>query len=182
MKKECTLRQFLKNKTASLHGKLDALITPLATGDAADYTRFLVVQYRARLPIERLISALNRPNSPPEQTPLIVADLASLNWPMPPAAHPFALPENAHPIGLYWVLAGSSLGNRMLLRRVQAANPALPTQFLADGLMAAYWKHLKPQLDAQLRSEDAAHALAAAKATFDHFLAAAHREIDRQAA
>lgn len=173
-----TIRQFLKTETAELHEELDRRIGPLVERDTADYLRFLRIQYRARLPVEQWIATADAP-SPPQQVPLLAADLRDLGSAMPAAAV-WAPPRGGDALGLLWVLAGSSLGNRFLCKRLAAAAPHLPTAFLADRQMTDYWTALRPHLEASPEDRDADAALRMARSVFAHFLAVAESECARE--
>ncbi|WP_394729983.1 biliverdin-producing heme oxygenase [Altererythrobacter sp. GH1-8] len=151
----------------------------------AGYARFLQVQHAARLPIERWIAQKCPKNlQTPAQAELLEADIAALGLTIftPPRA--FKLAAGAEPTGAVWALAGSSLGNAMMLKSLmQGADAAsLPTAFLSDTSMHAFWRSLLPAL---MRVPDQALADAScegAQAVFDHFLRTAQAFQQRLAA
>ena len=165
------LRSALRRETASVHDRLDRALAGEGLSSADDYARFLTTQYRARKPIEDWI-ADNLPEdaSPPPQASLIAADLAALDRDLPPVARRFALPANADPIGLQWALAGSSLGNRAMLAQRRKSGLDGPESFLSDSAMPAYFKHLRPSLEAEVDPERSDRAVIAANAVFACFL------------
>lgn len=146
------------------------------------YFRFLLAQYLARRPIEQWCAANCPPAlAPPAVSELIVGDLAALGFAAPTGMQPFALPANADAIGLVWALGGSSLGNRAMLAHLRRKAPSgWPAGFLSDERMPAFWKALAPQL--ALPDPDPGPAVAAARAVFRHFSAAADTVLQEAAA
>ena len=179
-----TLRQALRTATSAQHDRLDGRVTAMDLTDREDYRRFLSMQWMARAPIEAWLTE-RLPKAPPPLAGLIARDLEAMGAPPPTGQLPFALPAGADPIGACWAIAGSSLGNRSMLRRLAGSRKAgdVPTDFLADGAMTAYWQTLKPRLEAP--AGDSNDAVAAAEAVFATFIAAAEACLgpsDRQTA
>lgn len=173
------LRAALRAATHEHHQKLDDLLGRLDLADRHDYTRFLDIQLSARRGVEQWLY-LHAPAHwlPPSQVSLLRRDLdwlgdESRNAPAPS----FTLPtSDRHAwIGAAWVLAGSSLGNKMMERALADRAPAnWPMAFLQDKTMPQYFKALRPLL------EDSApnpQALDIARAVFVHFLARTEQEI-----
>lgn len=104
-------------------------------------------------------------------TGLIAQDLDILGRELPQTGAKFAMPQGADPVGLAWVLAGSHLGNRMMLKGVREKAPGWPVNFLADESMGRFWKDLRAQLDTPVTLASAHSATIAARAVFDHFIA-----------
>ncbi len=178
-----TIRQFLKTETSDLHEALDRRMSPLTGGDPADYSCFLRIQFRARRPLERWIAAAGGESpAPPSQLELIADDLRRMGCTLPHGATEWSAPGHGNALGLFWVLAGSSFGNRMIRKQLETAAPCLPVSFLSDRTMAGYWTALVPQLEASANGEDARPASRMAAATFEHFLAVADTELAREAA
>lgn len=134
----------------------------------ADYAIFLRLQLAARAPIEAWAARYcgDVALRPPESAPLLRADLARLGDVVEVPDSGFAFPEGGDMLGLAWAVAGSHLGNRMLLKRVP---DHLPTSFLADPRLPVFWKQLRPRLDVAAENAPAAGALAAANAVFACF-------------
>ena len=142
-----------------------------------DYARFLNLQFAARLPVERWIEA----HAPfdlraPAQSHLIARDLETLGEPCPLELAPFPYETGgniqASALGVSWVLAGSSLGNRSILKEIERAGHGdWPTAFLADPEMLRFWKQLRPRIDLPASLATLAASSAAATAVFDHFIA-----------
>jgi heme oxygenase (biliverdin-IX-beta and delta-forming) len=180
------LRLHLRAATMAAHDLLDhAMQAASGWQNLGDYARFLALQHAARAPVEAWLER-RAPASlrPPPQTPLIARDLAALGEPLPPPSPDFAMTpcNRGEALGAAWVLAGSALGNRSILKQVRrasaAASPligageqAWPSAFLADGAMLAFWNDLRGQIERPAIPEEAAAASRAASAVFDHFIA-----------
>ena len=171
-----TIRQHLRTATSEAHDRLDRAMAALDLVQRGDYARFLRIQHAARGPIEAWCRAsLPEELLPPSQLALIESDLADLGESMGPAhARPFiASAEGA--LGIAWALAGSSLGNRAMLADLRKrGGAALPTRFLGDGAMPAFFARLRPKLEQPI--DEAVIAVAGAHAVFARFaeVAAAH--------
>ncbi len=150
-----TVRQFLRRSTLDAHEALDRDLGSLDLTDRGAYTVFLRRQYAARAPIEAWVHAnALAALTPPDQTPLIARDLQALGASCPPFGGEFRAPSNGA-IGVAWALAGSSLGNRTMLRRIERAGASLPTTFLANRDMPEYFARLRPRLETAAASETA---------------------------
>lgn len=174
-----SIRDRLRDATAPLHETLDKTVSPLALGDRADYARFLSFQYAARQPIEAWIDGLDHEYAPPAMCGLIAADLEELGQQCPSAHRQFQIPSDSDELGLFWVLAGSSLGNRMVLGK---RDQTVATRFLSDTSMVEYWKSLRPRLETPTSPADAGRAVSAAKHAFRHFIGLASSFSQREAA
>ena len=141
--------------------------------DRSSYGRFLQMQHAARRPVEAWAKeACPADIEPPRQTQLIERDLAELGLACSPGDTAFSLPEGADPIGFAWTIAGSSLGNRTILREVESRHgDALPTRFLRDESMTAFWQSLRGRLEQPPEPGELKAAAMAALAVFDHFRA-----------
>lgn len=170
----------LRDATQDMHAVLDARMSALDLSIQSDYAAFLAIQYGARVDLEACVSAKMGDDAPPSMLPLLADDLAVLNRALPGPGPEFAQPAQADPLGIAYVLAGSHLGNRMMLRDLdRRAAAGLPRSFLADERMAAYWHALRPRLEA---IDNTAPAVAGARAAFLHFAAVADTILVRIAA
>ena len=179
-----TIRDYLKENTADSHDRLDEGLGAIVDGETPQYAMFLQIQYRARRGIEEWLSRRATDKSlPPPQSDLIARDLQELGSPLPADYPPFVLSENCDPLGVCWVMAGSSLGNRALLVRLTRRQAQLPVAFLSDTAMTAYWRDLRPELERPHRSGEVDGLLLGAKATFDHFekISAADMPVEKAA-
>lgn len=161
---------------------LDAIMRYADWSSSEGYRTFLQVQHAARQPIERWIDAEGLGDmAPPSQSDLIERDLASLGSRPIEGGLNFKLPEGADAIGLAWAIAGSSLGNKAILREVSAASAGQwPTGFLSDDRMTEFWKRIRPLLDSPCDPASLAAAETAAMSVFDHFIAVAETFVCEQ--
>lgn len=100
----------------------------------------------------------------------------------PPAAEEFTLAgdgtghEDDHALGVSWVLAGSSLGNRSIASELKhSGHGDWPSRFLLDPAMLTFWKDLRVKLECAASEARIGATSRAAIAVFDHFLAHASR-------
>ena len=169
------LRAALRAATHEHHQKLDDLLGRLDLADRRDYARFLDIQLSARRGVEQWLY-LNAPAHwlPPSQVSLLRRDLDWLGHEAGNAPAPsFSAPANDRHawIGAAWVIAGSSLGNKMMERELSARAPASwPMAFLQDKSMPHYFKALRPLLEDSTANPAAQDT---AQAVFAHFLAGA---------
>lgn len=164
-----TTRDYLREATADSHERLDLLMGELVVDDEAAYAKFLQIQWHARVGVENWLQESHVEAMPPHQTDLIARDLAALRCALPDNPPAFVPSADADPMGTVWVLAGSSLGNRALLKRLKKTGTALPTSFLSDPRMVQFWQDLRPALERPHSLPDDQAVLMAAQATFAHF-------------
>jgi len=174
----------LRDATWALHERVDHALVSLDLADRLDYIGFLTVQFAARGPIEAWIArGLSQFEPPPPQTGLIAADLHALG-----AATPADITEHfdcdpAGGLGVAWALGGSSLGNRAMLADLRKRGAAMPTTFLGDPAMPAYFARLRARLELPADDAETAEAsIAGARAVFAAFLRAAARADMKRAA
>ena len=163
------MRSRLKAATRAEHDALDGRLGALDLADPDQYRTFLLIQYAARKPIEEWLaaSATDTP-SPPEMCSQIAADLAELGIAAVPPARRFVPAADADALGVAWVVSGSSLGNRFMLADLakRGATPAA-VRFLSDPAMTEYFSELRSTIERP--DDEAAPAIAGAKAAFSHF-------------
>lgn len=175
------LRLHLRAATMAAHDLLDHTMQAASGWQSlADYARFLSLQHAARAPIEIWLER-HAPADlrPPAQTPLIARDLAALGLALPSPAADFAMPDHAaaegEALGAAWVLAGSALGNKAILKQMRRASAAhgahWPSAFLGDEAMLAYWQGLRVRIERPAAAAQAHAAADAASAVFRHFIA-----------
>ncbi len=168
-----TTRDYLRVGTAEAHDTLDVRLGALAEGDERDYAQFLEIQYRARVNIESWLDERCADMAPPRQTDVIARDLTELGVPIPADVLAFDVSADSDPLGICWVLAGSSLGNRAILARLVKADVQWPVAFLSDRRMADYWQRLRPLIERPHSPAEDPSVLGAAQASFAHFNAVA---------
>ena len=192
--KGISLRKYLREGTAQSHDNLDRRLGSLDLTNPVEYARFLRVQLAARRPIEAWLAqhdimGVANIAAPPSQAGLIERDLMMIGASggsrseratqfVPPSVNEAAV------LGILWVLAGSALGNRLMLRRLQRAMPVSrePHYFLSDAAMSQYWNVLRPLLERPAVAPARETAVAAAQSVFDRFLTITQGELAKVAA
>ncbi|HZF76324.1 MAG TPA: biliverdin-producing heme oxygenase [Acetobacteraceae bacterium] len=171
----------LREGTAAAHARAEMGMWPeSATSDPATYARWLSRHLGLIAPFEVVIethaaflAALGADPLPRARRGLLRRDLAMLGMPeeCPAPAPPLT---GAEALGALYVLEGSRLGGRVLLRRVEDKMPGLAaTAFLAgaDAVPGA-WRALRGALDGfgeHAGPEAVAAVLRGADATFQAF-------------
>ena len=90
-----------------------------------------------------------------------------------PAAFPaprFAPGPAADWLGPAYVIAGSHLGNRLLMAQAGPALPEGARRFLVGSAMQDYWRRLRTLLSGMPGPDGAGAAMRGAQATFAHFM------------
>ena len=168
-----TLRDHLRSRTRHAHDILDKAMSSECWTTPVGYARFLNAQYIARISFERWAErACPADLRPPLQSRLLQADMRELMVKETVPSQEFALPDSASALGAVWALAGSSLGNAVILRSLSAEPTCahLPTRFLSDNSMHEFWKALLPNLNQAYRPQSVEAACNGALAVFSHFL------------
>ncbi|WPZ33952.1 biliverdin-producing heme oxygenase [Thalassobaculum sp. OXR-137] len=118
------LRDHLRRETRALHQRTEALLQHLDIRTRAGLDSFLLVHHAVVMPMERRLAASDMTRRWPFRlTDLLVEDLEERAL-KPTAGVPAARFEDADPVGLSYVLGGSRLGSRVLLKRLAGACPA----------------------------------------------------------
>ncbi|HEV7257565.1 MAG TPA: biliverdin-producing heme oxygenase [Bosea sp. (in: a-proteobacteria)] len=145
------IRSFLRDETGELHRELDAIVGVFSS--RAAYARFLQGTFRHRAPVEAaLLGAVAQPSSwrPRKLLPELKADLADLAIPLP-EAEPFCLSNDmAAYLGAAYVLEGSALGARVLVKGVDVLGfgPEFGARYLsAQAGSLDSWRTLLPALE-----------------------------------
>ncbi|MCL9999129.1 MAG: biliverdin-producing heme oxygenase [Erythrobacter sp.] len=173
-----SLRTHLRAATMAAHDLLDhAMQAANGWQTRADYARFLSLQHAARAPLESWLAA-HAPADlvPPPQTGLIAQDLARLGLPSPAPAPLFTIgrPGPGAALGIAWVLAGSALGNKAIVKQVvRIGGGGWPVAFLGDDGAMAFWQGLRARIERPAAPAEAEGATRAAEAVFAHFLGVA---------
>ncbi|ANU07108.1 biliverdin-producing heme oxygenase [Paraurantiacibacter namhicola] len=166
------MRLRLRDTTRAAHDVLDGAFDPARFCDPVHYGEFLGFQYQARASLEAWLDA-NCPLAlrPPATAALARQDLKELGLEVPVADGAPQFAGDVDPIGVAWVIAGSSLGNRaMLAMLVKAGVHDVPQAFLSDPAMPRFWQHLRPLLENEVGEAEAAPAISAAQSAFDWFV------------
>lgn len=174
-----SVRDRLRSSTAALHAQVDRSLSRLLRREQDGYASFLTTSAAGLLPLERGlyeggVSAI-LPDWPQRvRTTALLADLSLLSLPVPRLR---SLRDRnlfrfeAYQFGVLYVLEGSRLGARAILRSREKSGQTGPTNYLSHGEGLPLW----PLFLAQLEASDAAHqdpelALAGATAAFEMFL------------
>ena len=174
-----TLRAQLRAATRVDHDALDHALGRLDLADRRDYVQFLDAQLTARLGVEQwLFQHCPYEWLPPSQVSLLRRDLEWLGHTAGEANSPAFVAPAITPdawLGAAWVLAGSSLGNKMMERELAPrVAPSWPMAFIRDEAMPRYFKALRPLLESS-RSNPSAEWTA--HAVFGHFLTICERHM-----
>ncbi|MGD1877761.1 MAG: biliverdin-producing heme oxygenase [Kiloniellaceae bacterium] len=173
------LRSVLRAATAPDHARLDRAVSTLDLSVPQDYRDFLQLHAAVLLPLERwLVDNAVADDLPdwPERSrgAALLDDLGNLQ--MQPATacslsfdlRPFSFDNSlAVKAGMLYVLEGSRLGGRLLLRQVQAGPAGFPTAFLEHGVETKLWPSFTVWLARLPREEGfVTAAVASAQAVF----------------
>lgn len=166
-----TLRDVLRASTGADHTVLDRSMADLQLAESGDLVRFLGIHLAARAGIEDWLERNALPGwIPPAQTGLIAQDLLALGG--LPTAFPaprFDPGATADWLGVAYVIAGSHLGNRLLLAQAGVALPDHARRFLAGNAMQDYWRRLRSLLSGMPGPDGGVSSVKGAQATFGHF-------------
>jgi heme oxygenase len=146
----------LRAATADLHAELDCGLAPLIKHGDAGYARFLLCSAAALLPIEQALAAADVATLLPDwplrsRSHFIRLDLAELMLCEPRLFPPPEVCDEAFQFGMLYVLEGSRLGARLLLREAQARlSPAArtATRYLSHGQGQPLWPTFLQRLEA----------------------------------
>jgi heme oxygenase len=177
------LRERLRDATADAHRDLDAQLTAFDLTEFSGYRRFLQASAAAVLPLEAALTdggvAEVFPDWPDRsRSQAIEADLARLGSTPQSAIKVPPLTRNGV-LGTMYVLEGSRLGAKFLLRMVSDAvdrRVAQATAYLDHGAGKRLWQSFLHRLDVEeLTERDGAEAIDAARGAFAIFERAADR-------
>jgi heme oxygenase len=149
-------RRLLREATADLHREVDARFSGPLDTDRGAYRAFLAALGRAVLPLEAGLEAGGvaaiLPDWPERRRSAALAhDLSALGVASLGAARTPELQGEALQLGTLYVLEGSRLGAKLLLRRVLGhPDPAVraATRYLAHGETQDLWRSFVERLDA----------------------------------
>ena len=171
-------RQLLRAATADLHAEVDARFSGNFSRDTTAYTDFLSALAGALVPLEHALeeSGVERilPDWPERRrAALVFADLETLAVEPPLPADAPAVAGEAQQFGVAYVLEGSRLGGKLLLRRALAhpdERVRAATRYLSHGADRDFWPSFVKRLEASsavTRAPD--EAVAGARMAFSLF-------------
>ncbi|WP_289296599.1 biliverdin-producing heme oxygenase [uncultured Reyranella sp.] len=148
-------RQMLRSATATLHAEVDARFTgPFAT-DRSAYEAFLAALSRAVLPLERALERGGVERLLPDWTErrradALRQDLCILGVAVPPVLDVSVTTDEARLFGRLYVLEGSRLGGKLLVRRAaESDDPQVraATHYLGHGAESDFWRGFLQRLE-----------------------------------
>lgn len=141
---ENTAASELRLKTRPFHDKVDILYSRFDLAAKPAYGAFLMAQYRALAGAEAALALAPTLPAWRPRIHLIADDLRQLGLGPPQALRVVPALSAAQAHGLLYVLEGSRLGGRLLVRSV---GPGLPVAFLADGHEPGEWRRFLADLN-----------------------------------
>jgi heme oxygenase (biliverdin-IX-beta and delta-forming) len=178
------LRTLLKAATTDLHEQLDRRLTGGDFVSLSGYRRFLEINAAALIPIEETLAGAGVANVIPDwgaraRTTAIKADLAAVGGHFDPLPYAPSLSPHFGILGAAYVLEGSRLGAKYLLRAIEASDDARvagATAYLRHGAGQHLWQSFLDVLKAQTPSPgDISEAVEGARKVFEVFMQAAER-------
>jgi heme oxygenase len=170
------VRFALRAATADDHRRVDSVFAAFDLAHRDGYARFLAAQARALPALEQALAPVDLWSGWRARTPLLLADLAAISLPAPAPLCRFGGLTGPEAWGTQYVLEGSRLGARLLVRQVGAD---LPRAFLGDAGVDGGWVTFQRELDGvdTGHGDWMARAVRAAKAAFALFEQGASREL-----
>lgn len=173
-----TVRQLLRASTDTLHTRVDKRMTALL--DHADgYRQFLLATAGGVLPLERELELAGVASILPDwgsrsRSSSLRSDLAALYLAEPVRYLKLQRSDEAYLYGVLYVLEGSRLGSKVLLRILEKASGAelkCATSYLSHGQVEPFWPTFLARLEASRPvKEDLKATIAGASAAFEVFL------------
>jgi len=173
-----SLRQRLREFGAGLHQEVDDAFSALSLESAEGYCRFLRAHAAALFSLEKTLEQNGIAqflNDWPQRrrSEALRADLLALGCaPVAPLASR-ATASAAWCWGAAYVLEGSRLGGQVLARRLQAAQPGAPMNYLGHATVAGLWPAFLQQLETQAQDCDEHELQRGVQEAFSLFLRAA---------
>jgi heme oxygenase (biliverdin-IX-beta and delta-forming) len=177
-RQETSVRLRLRAATADLHARVDASFSGPFEFDTAAYGDFLQALARSVLPLEQMLDMAHVERLLPDwalrrRSSLLVRDLKVLGRSIPSLTPAPLAGNDAWLFGVLYVLEGSRLGGKVLLRRV-LDNPdptaRAATHYLQHGAVRNFWLNFVECLEASpCVTRAPADAIAGARAAFAMF-------------
>lgn len=174
-----SLRNQLRNSTAELHARVDRHMGQLLQQADGGYAEFLLMSATAILPLEHALKAANVAEILPDweersRSTAILADLADLSLSAPAGRSikdDQRLTDEAYQFGMLYVLEGSRLGARVILRELQGSMPPFPVRYLSHGQGQPMWQTFVRSLEASpAANQNRQLTISGATAAFNMFL------------
>lgn len=173
------LRSELKAATQADHEKLDRLVSRWDLSHRDSYAEFLRLHSALIPPLEQWLERSGVESLLPDwlvrqRRGALQSDLAALSvQPLAPVGIELrpSLPSVA---GVLYVLEGSRLGGKLLVRRVVSVSEAVPAAFLEHGSGSQLWRSYLNWLDSQsFGPASRREAVTSARSVFDLYTATA---------
>jgi heme oxygenase len=174
------LRRALKTATGTLHDELDAMMSAFDLSCDEGYRAFLRVQARVLPPYEESLSAggiatLVTDWEKNRRSFLLERDLTAMGDTMPAPVDVGTVSGTPELLGTAYVIEGSRLGGRFLVRSVGGK---MPNDFLSASAQKSAWPALLAALDrADFDAAERARAEDASRRCFETFIAVAREEL-----
>lgn len=144
----------MRAATAGDHQALDQTATALDFDSASGYGRFLLASAAALTPLELALEREGVASWMPDwssrsRRAVLREDLAALGLLPIPVMEIHPTFSRAFAVGVLYVLEGSRLGAKFLVRRVREAGPTLPLGYLSHGEGSNLWLSFLGWLEAQ---------------------------------
>ncbi len=171
-------RRILRTATAHLHAEVDARFAGSFDGSLADYTGFLSAMAAVLLPLERALERASVHMTVPDwderrRAFLLLDDLQGLGATPPRELDPPSVEGEARQLGVVYVLEGSRIGGKLLLRRALGhpdARVRTATRYLSHGAGRDLWSSFLLRLESSPAVSSAPdEAVAGARAAFALF-------------
>ena len=173
-----SVRHLLRSATAKDHAEVNDRFASLIGRGVAGYREFLQLSAAAVGPVEEALREAHVERILPDwedrsRTASLRADLAELGVTTPPAVWPPPLGGEAHQFGVVYVLEGSRLGAKVLVRRLLASSDSQTLhamRYLRHGEGLPLWQTFVERLESSAAvRRSPADAIAGAHAAFRWF-------------
>ena len=172
-----SLRAILREKTSDAHEALDAALIDYDLTSRSGLRDYLRVHYRARVQLTKLYSGHPIEVDHTQSLSALQSDLSVLGAKLP---HPMnlELSGDLHPVGVTYVVAGSSLGSKLLFKHWSRAVDEKVRQagtFMTRAKDNADWIKFLAYIDAaDFSAKEIEHIVISANGCFAIFEAAIH--------
>ena len=169
------LRVRLRAETASSHARLDAALVTYDLTNRSDLSDYLSVHYLARLQIAVIVSEDAARLSNQQKLADIRSDLEVLSL-KPPQCMKRSNSTSYHPLGLTYVMSGSSLGSKLLYKHWATATDTIVQQagtFITNSKDSSEWTFFLAHVKTlKVSHDEVSDIVASANSVFEIFEAA----------
>lgn len=170
-----TLRHVLREETSSAHTQLDQALISYDLSQKDGLTKYLTIHYLARLHLTKMLSSLENLRDDKARLEDLSMDLSLLGAPLPSwRVEPDQMPK--HPLGLIYVMAGSSLGSKILYKNWESSTDSLvksANRFVTNAKNNDIWRRFLTYIERnEFSSEETQDIISSANFCFAVFEAA----------